>query len=190
MTMSNPTLEFPSHTLDSAPEASRPVLRDQKAKFGFVAAPVARMATSPALLGAAIRMLGSFEESSLGPVEREVVALTLGHDHGCSFCVALHSMIASRVPELAPHLPLLRAGQPPPDARLGALAAFTRAVVAHRGDVPAETRAAFAAAGFSAEQALDVVLGVATFTLTMFANHLTDAPLDAALERFRWNARP
>ncbi|MFO0740373.1 MAG: hypothetical protein U0270_31040 [Labilithrix sp.] len=80
----------------------------------------------------------------------------------------------------------LRRGAPVPDARLEALRVFTVAVLATHGDVSDADRVAFAAAGFDARHALDVVVGIATYTLSTFANRLTRAPLDAPLEPYRW----
>lgn len=34
--------------------------------------------------------LEAFEKSSLGPLEREVLAMTMGHRNGCQFCLNLH----------------------------------------------------------------------------------------------------
>lgn len=188
--MTTTTARFPHHTVDSAPERSQSVLRAQQEKFGFVASPLARMAESPALLEAAIRILGSFEQSSLSHAEREVVAFTMAYDNDCTYCMAMHSALAMRVPELKPEIERLRSGALPADARLAVLSAFVRSVVVHHGNVPAEERETFTAAGFTVEQALDVVLGVAAYTLTTFTNHLTGAPLDAAFERFRWSKVP
>ena len=46
---------------------------------------------------------------------------------------------------------------PLPDPRLDALAAFTRVMIETRGHVPEPALDAFVAAGFTAEQALEVV---------------------------------
>ena len=45
------------------------------------------------------------------------------------------------------------------------------------GDVPAEELEAFTRAGYTARNALEVVLGIGTYTLSTFANRLTGAPL-------------
>ncbi len=55
-------------------------------------------------------------------------------------------------------------------------------MLASRGDVPDDERAAFEAAGFTARHALEVVLGVATYTLSTFANRLVRAPVDPQLQ--------
>jgi len=81
----------------------------------------------------------------------------------------------------------LRAGKEPADAKLAALAAFTLAVVKDRGwvaDSPALAR--LLAAGYSKEQALEVVLGVVQKTLSNYANHLLKTPLNSQFESERW----
>jgi uncharacterized peroxidase-related enzyme len=179
------TLQFPPHTDTSAPERSRALLAEQKKKFGFVAAPVARMAGSPSMLAAAVSMLERFEGSSLSPAEREVLAFTVAHHNGCGYCLALHTALASHVAELAAHIDGLRRGARPEDARLGALSDFVREVLAKQGGASDGALEAFRAAGYTEENALDVILGVGAYTLTTFANRLVRAPLDSALERFR-----
>lgn len=45
---------------------------------------------------------------------------------------------------------------------------------------------AFQAAGFTEEQALDVVLGVGVYVLSTFANRVTCAEIDAPFAAFAW----
>jgi hypothetical protein len=55
---------------------------------------------------------------------------------------------------------------------------------------PTAIRAAlstFLSHGFTPHQALDVVLGVGLYTLSTYANRLTEATLDAPLEPFAWS---
>ncbi len=73
------------------------------------------------------------------------------------------------------------------DARLAAIAQFTKAVIADRGRVPDAELAAFRAAGFDDQAALEVVLGVSLATLCNFANNLGQPPLNAQLEPYRWD---
>ena len=70
--------------------------------------------------------------------------------------------------------------------RLEALRRFTVAVLDHRGAVPDEELDAFLAAGWQPRHALDVVLGVGTYTISTFANRLTGAPLDPPLSAYAW----
>ncbi|NCL75950.1 hypothetical protein [Rhodococcus sp. YH1] len=52
--------------------------------------------------------------------------------------------------------------------------------------MPDDRWAEFTAAGFTARNALEVVLGVGTFTLSTLANRLTAAELDPPLAPFAW----
>jgi AhpD family alkylhydroperoxidase len=164
----------------------RPLLEKHRAAFGFIAAPLSRIAASPAALGAVLDMLERFERSSLDPAEREVLAFAMGYASGCDYCMALHTALAARIPGVAEHVQALRRGELPAEPRLAALVQFVRAALAHSGAVPAESWQAFLSAGYSKENALDVLLGIATYTLTTFSNRLVEAPLDPFLERFRW----
>ncbi len=177
---------FESHDTTTAPEPARALLEAVRRERGFIASPLARIAASPALLGLMLDALHRFEQSSLSASEREVLAFTLAHENGCGYCMALHSALAARIPEVAPHVESLRDGKAPPTPRLRALADFVRAVLSARGDVPEGAWQAFSAAGYTRENALDVVMGVGTYTLTTFANRLVEAPLDKPLERFAW----
>ncbi len=55
--------------------------------------------------------------------------------------------------------------------------------MACRGQVSDVELQAFFDAGFQQRHALDVVVGVAAYTLSTFANRLTRAPVDPQLQR-------
>lgn len=87
-------------------------------------------------------------------------------------------------------LSALRNGEPLPNPKLNALALFTEAVVRERGWVAdSQELKIFFAAGYTQQHALEVVLGVAMKTLSNYANHLTDTPLDAAFAGEAWQAQ-
>lgn len=175
---------FPHHDATTAPAASRGFLVSSERAFGFVPSPVARLATSPALLAAFFDTLKRFEAASLAPLEREVLALTVGRRNGCHYCVAMHTATLHRLGADAATIAALREGTPLPEPRLAALARFIEAVLDTRGGVDDATLADFLAAGFDARAALDVVLGVGAYTLSTYANRLTRAPIDAAFAEF------
>jgi AhpD family alkylhydroperoxidase len=138
-------------------------------------APLARLASSPRALATALHMLDAFEQTPLAPVEREVVAMTVARTSGCRFCLALHTQLLAALPGGPAMARALAAGERLGDARLAALQGFVEDVLATRGDVGAASWDAFRAAGFTHADALDVVLGVGAYTLTTFANRLTQA---------------
>ncbi|MEO5767089.1 MAG: carboxymuconolactone decarboxylase family protein [Polyangia bacterium] len=180
--------EFQQHDLSSAPAAARPLLTGTQKMFGFIPAPVGRMVAQPAVAAAFVQMNGIWEHTSLTASEREVVVMTVAVENQCSYCVAMHTAMLAREGADAALVDSLRAGATLPDARLNVLATFARAIMRGRGEVSQDVWSAFHAAGYSHATALEVVLGVATYTLSTFANRLTQAPLDAVFEPFRWTS--
>lgn len=169
---------FTSYDLESAPSAAREALAETQRKFGFIPSPLARLAASPGALRAALAGLTAFEHSSLAPLEREVVAMTMGVRNGCHYCISLHRRLLTMLDAPAAMSEALEHNRPLDAPKLEALRAFTLALVDHAGDVPDEAWTQFLDAGFDRTAALDVVVGVAAYTLTTFANRLTQAPLD------------
>ena len=179
--------EFPLHDLDSAPQDARKRLEGAQQMMGFIPNIFAKMAEAPTTLEAYQTLDGIFGKTSLSPVEREVVLIAVSVDNRCHFCVAAHSGRAQQAGMDGEVLTALRGGGELPDARLDALAKFTRAVVAERGWVSDERLQAFLDAGFTRQQALEVVLGVSIKTLSNYINHIAGTPLNAELEGLAWN---
>ena len=170
--------EFIDYDLDTAPSAARGILAENKQKFGGIPKPLARLAVAPVALEAALAGLGAFERCSLAPLEREVVAMTMGRLNGCHFCVALHRRILKMIDAPEAVREALEHGTALDSPRLEAVRRFTLALLERTGDVNDAAWQQFLAAGFDRAAALEVVLGVATYTLTTFANRLTQAPVD------------
>ena len=96
----------------NAPAATREALAQNKRLFGAIPAPLAAYAGSPLLLQAALSALSAFEQSSLLPLEREVLAMTMGRVNGCNFCVSLHRRLLAAQHAPAELVSALEAGQP------------------------------------------------------------------------------
>ena len=181
---------FPDHTPESAPLAARPAMAATAKKFGRVPAAVARLATSPELLNGFLKLNALFESTTLTALDREVLVMTVAARNGCHLCVAMHTASLqglSAAPEL---VSALREESPLPDSRLEALRQFVLTVMDTTGDVPDDALAAFTAAGYTDRNALEVVLGIGTYTLSTFANRLTKAPLDDAFAAHAWHPVP
>ena len=72
----------------------------------------------------------------------------------------------------------LRRGRASFDARLDALARFTRAVAEHRGQVSAETTDAFLAAGWTQVNLVDTIMVVGDKTISNYLHGVTKIPVD------------
>jgi uncharacterized peroxidase-related enzyme len=180
---------LPLQSIDTAPAASRPFLERAQAANGFLPNLVASLANAPTALETYLTVAEINGRSGLTLAERETVQITAAGIHGCGFCVAGHTAVALKKAQLDPALvEAIRAQQTLDDARLDAVAVFTRTVIATRGAVPDAALEAFRAAGFSDANALEVVLGVSLATLCNFANNLSQNELNPQLAAYRWEA--
>lgn len=179
---------FKLHTVASAPEGSIPILDAANKSLGFIPNLYAHLAESPATLQAYKQLGTLLEQSAFTPEEQQVILVAVSVENRCTYCVAAHSFIARNMVKIpADTITALRSGSALPNAKLNALATFTRAVVRERGWVAdSHELKNFFAAGYTQQQVLEVVLGVSMKTLSNYINHLTDTPLDAAFTNETW----
>lgn len=171
-----------------APAAAQPLLTASQQKYGFVPNLLTGLANSPAVLQAYLHLGDIVNKTSLTPVEQQVVLLAASVENHCTYCVAAHSLIAKRMVKAdVAIVDALRQQQTLPDKKLDALANFTRAVVKQRGRVTGIAFDNFIAAGYTKAQVLEVILGVTMKTLSNYANHIMDTPLDAAFQSEAWD---
>ncbi|SFB48579.1 alkylhydroperoxidase AhpD family core domain-containing protein [Amycolatopsis marina] len=181
---------FAAHTVESAPLAAQRAMEATRKRFGYLPAPVARLATSPHLLDGFLKLSGLFETTTLDPLAREVVIMTVATRNGCHVCVAMHTAKLLAMGEEDDYSELavaLREQRAPADDRLAAVREFTIAVLTSAGAVGDAALRAFLAAGFSRQNALEVVLGIGAYTMSTLANRLTAAPLDEQLGSHAWS---
>lgn len=165
---------FPAHTPESAPAASRPAVAQSVAKFGTVPPAVARLATSPELLNGFLTASAGFEQSSLPPVAREVVIMTVAVRNGCRVCIGIHCAALRQLgrPELSKPL---RDRARLDDPALEAVRSFTDRLLNTTGGVPDGQLQEFLDAGYTPQNALEIVFGIGTYTMSTFANRLVRA---------------
>ncbi|MFE2352464.1 carboxymuconolactone decarboxylase family protein [Kitasatospora cineracea] len=172
---------FPDLTPDTAPPAARRQLEQVTRHLGYLPSAAARLAHSPQLLDGFLKLTALFDSTELDPTVRETVILTIATRNGCHLCVAMHTAALTRLDAAPELITALRTQQPLPDARLEAVRRFVHSVLDHTGAVPEPDLAAFLAHGFTPRNALEIVLGIGAYTLSTFANRLTDAPVDPQL---------
>jgi len=179
---------FKLHTPETAPVGALPILEAANKGLGFIPNLYAHLAEAPNTLDAYKQLGALLEKSTLTPTEQQVVLITVSIENNCAYCVAAHSFLARNMVKVPDHiLAALRSRQVLPDVKLNALVEFARAVVHERGWVAGSRELnAFFTAGYTPQNALEVVLGVAMKTLSNYANHLTDTPLDAAFANEAW----
>ena len=180
----NPATSFPDHTIESAPPAARRSMAATEKHLGYLPAAVARMAVSPHLLDGFGKLSAIFESSTLDPVAREVLVMTIATTNRCHICVAMHTARLTALGADPDIIAGLRNAAPLADERLEAIRVFTLGVLATAGDVGDEALRAFLARGYTSQNALEVVLGIGTYTMSTLANRLTRAPVDDQLTAF------
>jgi uncharacterized peroxidase-related enzyme len=180
---------IPLQTVESAPAVARPILETAQKNSGYLSNLLGLLANAPAALETYMMVSALNAKTSLTPRDREVVQMIAATTHGCTFCVAGHTALAQNKVQLAPEVTTaLRAQESLPDARYEALAQFTREVIARRGNVGESDYQNFLSAGYTQQQALEVILGVSLATLCNFANSFAHTPLNPELDAYRWEA--
>jgi AhpD family alkylhydroperoxidase len=180
---------FTECTVESAPAAARRFLTATRDHLGYLPAGMARMAASPQLIDGFLKLTAIFDASALDPVAREVVIMTVATRNGCHICVAMHTARLAALGARPDLITALRDVEPLPDERLDAIRVFTLRVLDTAGDVGDQALRDFLARGYTAQNALEVVLGVGTYTMSTLANRLTGAPVDDQLAAYAWQPR-
>jgi len=173
------------HTVESAPEAARERVEAAHKANGFLPNLIGVLANAPAALETYQVVGGINGKTSLTPAEREVVQITAATLNDCGFCVAGHTKLSLQKLRMSESVvEALRRQEPIEDAKLDALAHFSVAVIQKKGQVSDDELAAFRAAGYNDQQALEVVLGVSLATLCNYANSLAQTPINPELQPF------
>jgi uncharacterized peroxidase-related enzyme len=177
---------FQIHTETTAPEISKLLLEQAKKNLGMIPNLERVMAESPALLEGYVHLWELFDTTSLSPIERQVVYQTANFENQCEYCVPWHTKLA-QIAGMAPNeIEALRQGAKMEDPKLESLRQFTKSLILTRGKIVEADLKAFFAVGYSAQQALEVILGIAVKTMSNYTNSIAGTPLDKAVEKLRW----
>lgn len=177
---------FPRFDEHTAPQQSRQALAEVRADFGMIPNLESVMAAAPALLHSYVHAWGEFSETSLSDIEQQVVYLTVNVENNCEYCVPWHSKLALDAGMALEEVNNLREGRFLENSRLNALHLFTLSIVRTRGSIAAADLQRFISAGYTAQQALEVVLGVAIKVMSNYTNALAQTPLDAEVQSLQW----
>ena len=180
-------LDITPVTLETATGEVAEILKATKAKLGFIPNMYGYMGALPGVLTGYMASYNSFRENAgFAPAEQEVVFLSVSAVNGCTYCTAAHSMIADKMSGVpADSLAALRDGSALPDAKLDALAVFTRTMVEKRGLPDKAEVDSFLAAGFTSQHVLGIVQAIACKTYSNFVNHLAATEVDAAFADYK-----
>jgi len=168
---------FLLHDLETAPPPSRAILAALRDDRGQLPNLIRTLAESPVALDAYRQLTALLAGSSLSPLEQQVVYIAAAHANHCHYCSAPNPMLGDDAQALEV-ASAIRRGQRLDDVRLQALRRFTALVSEHRGWVAEDQVESFLRAGFTRENLLEVITGIALVTLSSYANHIAATPVD------------
>ncbi len=168
-------------TLETAPEAARPLLENVQKAYGFIPNLIGVLANAPATLKSYLDLDQNFSSSSFSPREQQLVLLAVSRVNECRYCIAAHSTILKNMLKVDPEIvTAVRSGSRTGDARLDALVDTAQELAQERGELSETTRDAFLAAGFHVEQIVELLTGIAMKSISNYLDHVTEIEIDAA----------
>ncbi|MBI1391928.1 MAG: carboxymuconolactone decarboxylase family protein [Alphaproteobacteria bacterium] len=165
-------------TIETAPEASRPLLEAVKNQLGSVPNLFRLTANSPAALEGYLGLNAALGKGVLASPIREQIALAVAELNGCNYCLAAHTYLGRNVAKLSDdEIDAAREARSS-DAKADAAVQFAAEIVQRRGHVRAASVDAVRAAGFSDADIVEIVAHVALNTLTNYVNTVGGTEID------------
>jgi AhpD family alkylhydroperoxidase len=180
------TIMFPIHTPETAPNDAREILEHTRESFGMIPNLEGVMASSPSLLKSYSSMWDEFENTNLTPIERQIVYQTANFENTCNYCVPWHSLLARKAGMNPGDIEALRNGTPLSESKHEALRSFTKEVVIQRGKISKGTLDAFIRGGYTPQNVLEVIMGIAIKTMSNYTNSIAATPLDEQVKQLAW----
>lgn len=177
---------FPVHTIESAPEGSKPALQELQSAFGMIPNLLGAMSTSPVLINSLVSLFGKVHGASFTEPQVQTVLLTDAVTNGSTWAVAFHTTLALKEGIDPADVQAIREGRLPKDGKFAALSGLAKTMIEKRGRLGDEDIERFFAAGFGKDQLLEVIAAVAASTITNYTGSITRPPLDAPFQKHAW----
>jgi AhpD family alkylhydroperoxidase len=179
---------FPVSSIESAPDASKPALREFQAAFGIVPNIAAAMATSSVLINSLVVLFKQVHTGTFTEQQIQAVLLTNAVTNACNWAVAFHTELALRNGVNQDDVSAIRNRLVPKDQKLAALSSLARRLIETRGRLADEDMDNFLATGFAKDQLLEVIAIVAASTITNYTGNVTKPPVEAPFNAHSWSA--
>lgn len=169
---------------DSPPSNTEAVYEQIHDNFGFVPNLAKVMAGSPALLNGYFNLQNQLRDhGKLSQAEINIVQMSIAVENQCSYCTAGHTMagrVFFKTSEEDMRAVCMR--QPLSDPKHRALQRFALEIYNGHGQVSDATMQAFLSAGYTRDQALDVVACISAKVMSNFTNAIAKTELDPPLQ--------
>ncbi|MGX5801118.1 carboxymuconolactone decarboxylase family protein [Bradyrhizobium sp. Arg314] len=178
--------KFAVHTLETAPEGSKPALRQLQSAFGMIPNIAGAVSTSPVLINSLVGLFGNVHGGSFTEAQVQIILLTDAVTNACTWAVAFHTALALKEGIDPADVEAIRAGRLPADARSAALSYLAKTMIEKRGRLSDEDVDRFLDAGFGKDHLLEVIAAVAASTITNYTGSITKPPLEAPFQPHTW----
>jgi AhpD family alkylhydroperoxidase len=179
---------FPVHSVESAPEKSKPSLETLQGIFGMIPNVAGAMSTSPVLVGSLVGLFQKVHGGSFSEEQVQVLLLTNAVTNACTWAVAFHTALALKEGVEPADVQAIRERRAPRNPKNAALSALARTLIEKRGRLDDQDVSRFLQAGFDKAQLLEVIAAVAASTITNYTGNVTQPPVEAAFEDYAWTA--
>lgn len=155
-------------------------LSQVKASLGMVPNLFATLAHAPVALDGYLSLSKTLSRGRLSAAQREIVALAVGQENRCQYCLSAHTVMAKAAGVSEADALKARAGDGT-DPFERALASLAKKLVRQRGHVADEDIENARKAGIDDGLMMEVVANVAVNTLTNYANERASTEIDFPL---------
>ena len=164
-------------TMETANEDQKKALEGIQAKMGKIPNIYATMAHSPSTLHAVLAYGVNLKKGVLTPREIEAIALAVGENNRCDYCVAAHTVIG-KMSGLTDEETLEARQGISHDAKMDALLELAVEISEKKGRPLPRVVDAFKAAGYSDAALIEVIAWVAYNAFTNYFNHIAGTEVD------------
>jgi len=179
---------FPILTMESAPERSKPALKQLEAAFGMIPNIAGVMASSPVLINSLVGLFGNVHGGSFTEPRVQTVLLTDAVTNECAWAVAFHTALGLKAGLDPADVEAIRERRLPKDGQHAALSLQAKTLIEKRGRLDDCDIDQLVAAGFGKDLALEVIAIVAASTITNYTGSVTRIPLEAPFQAHAWPA--
>lgn len=158
--------------LEHATDATRPTLEGVQKKIGFLPNVFRVLALAPAVLNSYMQNSTALSKTSLSDLEKESIFLATSQANGCDYCLAAHTLFASKAGYKNTEILSAREG------KLDAFARLAKQITESRGHLTKEQIAEARAAGITDAKIIEVIALVASQTLTNYLNNVALTDID------------
>jgi alkylhydroperoxidase family enzyme len=175
------------HTIETAPEKSKPLLEKSSKAYGMIPGLHGVLASSPETFEAYQKLHELFSNSSFDAEELTVVWQAINVEHECHYCVPAHTGIANSMKVDQNITEALRNETKLPTEKLEILRETVLSIVRNRGNISDQELERFYEVGYGQQQVLEIILGLAQKTISNYTNHIAQTPIDAPFKPFAWS---